>query len=193
MDMTDTHADLRKHLFWLLTPQRRTKADIAVHVVLRHVASTEPWRSDLHKRLSRALLGPAFARHLHGSGSIQHGPVGSGVCNREKTRHLQSMSTHTLDRIDLASPYWSHAHLAAALPVGRTRRYEIIKEPDFPLPIRLTPGADPVWVASEVREWIESRPRVKRPVRPVINANPHKDQGTLEFVPVAAGRRRRSA
>jgi predicted DNA-binding transcriptional regulator AlpA len=43
----------------------------------------------------------------------------------------------------------------------RTRKYveeKIVSQPDFPAPVRLTgDGARPLWVASEVIAWAESR------------------------------------
>ena len=56
--------------------------------------------------------------------------------------------------------------LTRYLAVGRSRIYQLRREPDFPKPIRL--GQRSVgWRRSEIDRWVESRSRVELP--PVQN------------------------
>lgn len=62
------------------------------------------------------------------------------------------------------------AELRQIIPVGRTRFYQMIGRPDFPEPIRLTPGGGYLWFLDEVYAWLEDQ-RVgqaqrRRPPRP---------------------------
>jgi len=50
---------------------------------------------------------------------------------------------------------------AELLGYSLKRFYELTQEPDFPVPVQLTPGGDKKWIRDELMEWVRTRPRVQ--------------------------------
>ena len=93
--------------------------------------------------------------------------MGQRPCGNWGRLHRRGVTQPTKRPLSLDDPYYTTEHLALLLPIGRTQLYALIKRDDFPRPMVLSDGGKYLWPAHEVREYLNSRPRVlNAPVRP---------------------------
>ena len=53
--------------------------------------------------------------------------------------------------------YWSIRDISEQCRVSVKTAWKIVSQPDFPPRCYVYNGADPRWIASEVRDWLEAR------------------------------------
>lgn len=98
-------------------------------------------------------------------------------------------------RFELCStPFVTAGRLRALLPFGRTKFYELVRHPSFPIPLDVTGdgSVDLVWWSSEVAEHLLCLPRLERTTRPEV-AGPRLSNHAIPTVTRRRGARRGSA
>lgn len=79
-----------------------------------------------------------------------------------------------LQRVVRRIRLWGAWEIQQALGVGRTRAYEIMQRPGFPVPVDDTMRGGAVWYQTEVEVWIASHRKPSEPIdEPVEGESGH--------------------